>query len=315
MNIRWTRAAAGLAAGLFLAASPMTHAAALCGIFHLGSRGPSVSMLQTRLKQLGYAVGATGYFGPVTLQDVRAFQQSHHLAVDGIVGPATEHALFAAPASQGITKALGHVVRKTTSVTVRAGDTLDSIAAAYHTTWQALAHINHLADPNRLTIGQVLRLPGLAPADPVSGRSANSVSLPVQSPPESLNASIVATAFKYLGVPYVWGGENPATGFDCSGLVQYVLAQNGITIGRTSYDQYQQVAPVSRADLVPGDLLFFSTDAPGASHVAIYIGSYPKLGYAEAFIDAPAPGQSVMVQNLNNVYWNAHYLGAGSVRP
>lgn len=313
MNIRWTSAAAGLAAGLFLAASPMANAAALSGIFHLGSRGPSVSILQTRLKQLGYPVGATSYFGPVTLNDVRAFQKSHHLAVDGIVGPQTEHALFASSrAPAGVTKAAGHVRAKTASVTVRAGDTLDSIAAAHHTTWQILVRINHLANPNRLAIGQALRLPSIAP-DP--GRASNSASLPVQSPPQSLTASIAATAFKYLGVPYVWGGENPATGFDCSGLVQYVLAQNGIAIGRTSYEQYQQVTPVSRANLVPGDLLFFSTDAPGASHVAIYIGSYPKLGYAEAFIDAPAPGQSVMVQNLHNVYWNAHYLGAGSVRP
>jgi peptidoglycan endopeptidase LytE len=319
--MRFISAAAGLAAGLFLAASPMASAATLHGTFQLGSRGRSVSLLQSRLAQLGYPVGATGYFGPVTLHDVQSFQKAHHLVVDGIVGPVTEHALFAAGHPAAVTKAAFHAVTNPVTVTVQAGDTLASIAGTYHTTWQALARMNHLADPNRLAIGQVLRLPGRAAAsgaavgDAGSSNGSASVSLPTQSASQSLNAAIVATAFKYLGVPYVWGGENPATGFDCSGLVQYVLQQNGITIGRTSYQQYQQVTPVSKADLVPGDLLFFSTDAPGASHVAIYIGSYPKLGYAQAFIDAPAPGQSVMVQNLHNVYWNAHYLGAGAVEP
>jgi peptidoglycan endopeptidase LytE len=112
----------------------------------------------------------------------------------------------------------------------------------------------------------------------------------------------------------VWGGTTPS-GFDCSGLVQYVLAQNGIAIGRTSWDQYAEVTKIPRADLVPGDLVFFSTDGPGASHVGIYIGADPRLGYRQAFVAAPAPGQSVMIQNLDTTYWIANYYGAGRINP
>ncbi len=224
------------------------------------------------------------------------------------------------PTSQPVTAAANQPAPASTTAagghyTVQAGNTLGGIAARFHTTWQTLAALNHLANPNIIEVGEVLTLPGTSSASSTTGTGSNSASLPVQSAPQSLDQAIVSTAFKYLGVPYVWGGENPATGFDCSGLVQYVLAQNGISIGRTSWAQYQDVTPVSRANLVPGDLVFFSTDGAGASHVGIYIGAYPKLGYAQAFIDAPAPGQSVMVQNLNNVYWANHYYGAGAVRP
>lgn len=200
--------------------------------------------------------------------------------------------------------------------TIRVGNTLSSIAGEFHTTWQTLAQLNHLTDPNNIAVGEVLVLPGSTSAPTTRSNSgSNSTSLPSQIARLSLGQAIVSTALKYLGVPYVWGDENPASGFDCSGLVQYVLGQNGISIGRTTWDQYQEVSPVSRANLVPGDLVFFTTYSPGASHVGIYIGSYPQLGYQQAFVDAPAPGQSVMVQNLNDPFYVDHYYGAGSVNP
>ncbi len=315
---------------------------------------------------------------------VKNFQATHHLATDGIVGPLTERALDsasptttssstspkfeAAPVSTYRVQAgdtlgriatrfhttwqhlaainhlanpnnirVGQVLHLSGTVTrpsrttaevrtaahnyrVQPGDTLSKIAARFHTRWPILARLNHLANPNALYVGQVLTLPGgtstatMAANKAKSGSGSASVSLPVQSAPQSMDAAIVSTAFKYLGVPYVWGGESPR-GFDCSGLVQYVLAQNGISIGRTTWAQWNDVNHIARSNLVPGDLVFFNTYASGASHVGIYIGSYPKLGYAQAFIDAPAPGQSVMVQNLNNVYWSSHYYGAGAVRP
>ena len=70
---------------------------------------------------------------------------------------------------------------------------------------------------------------------------------------------------KYLGVPYVWGGTTPA-GFDCSGLVQYVFAQNGISLPRTTYDQIAVVQQVSLVALQPGDLVFWGGASP--YHVA-----------------------------------------------
>jgi cell wall-associated NlpC family hydrolase len=86
--------------------------------------------------------------------------------------------------------------------------------------------------------------------------------------------AIIATAKTYIGVPYLWGGESPTTGFDCSGFVQYVFAQNGITLPRVSYDQATVGTPINFADLQPGDLIFFSIENNGTvDHVGIYIGN------------------------------------------
>ena len=105
---------------------------------------------------------------------------------------------------------------------------------------------------------------------------------------KSVGDQIVATAMKYLGVPYVWGGTTPY-GFDCSGLVQYVYAENGISISRTTYTQQAKATPVSFDDLQPGDLVFWGYSA---YHVGIYIGN-------GQYIHAPAPGQSVCIQSYS----------------
>lgn len=105
---------------------------------------------------------------------------------------------------------------------------------------------------------------------------------------ETLREQIVANAMKYLGVPYVWGGTTPY-GFDCSGLVQYVYNESGVSISRTTYTQQAQATPISFAELKPGDLVFWGGSA---YHVGIYIGE-------GQYIHAPAPGQSVCIQSYN----------------
>lgn len=113
---------------------------------------------------------------------------------------------------------------------------------------------------------------------------------------------VLQTAKQYMGVPYVWGGVSPS-GFDCSGFTQYVLLENGITVPRSADQQYTQGASVSRDQLKPGDMVFFTTYKPGASHVGFYIGN-------NQFIHASSGAEKVIISDLDNVYYSQHYIGA-----
>jgi cell wall-associated NlpC family hydrolase len=100
-------------------------------------------------------------------------------------------------------------------------------------------------------------------------------------------AGVIAEAKKYLGVKYVWGGESP-TGFDCSGLVQYVYKKFGVSLPRVSQDQAHAGKAVSAADAKPGDLVFYHNPA---THVGIYLGNGMML-------DAPNSKSVVRVEKL-----------------
>lgn len=122
----------------------------------------------------------------------------------------------------------------------------------------------------------------------------------------SSSNSIVNTANRYIGTPYVWGGTSPK-GFDCSGFVQYVYAQNGISIPRNTTAQYKSGATISQDSLQPGDLVFFkgeggSAAAPG--HVGIYIGN-------GQYIHSPKTGDTVKVSNMSG---RRDYVGARRYR-
>lgn len=116
------------------------------------------------------------------------------------------------------------------------------------------------------------------------------------------SANVVSTALKYIGVPYVWGGSS-AAGFDCSGFTQYVFKQHGYYLNRTAASQYSNGVAVSRANLLPGDLVFFERTyaTNGISHVGIYIGN-------NQFIHAGNSG--VAIASLNENYYASRYCGA-----
>ena len=119
----------------------------------------------------------------------------------------------------------------------------------------------------------------------------------------SLGDQIVAKAKTCLGVPYVWNGTS-MKGFDCSGLVSYVLKSLGYSPNRSSVDQYKMGSYVSKSNLKPGDLVFFAgTYKSGISHVGIYIGN-------GQFIHSPHSGEVVKISDLNSSYYKAHYYGA-----
>ncbi|AHF07230.1 hydrolase [Desulfitobacterium metallireducens DSM 15288] len=118
----------------------------------------------------------------------------------------------------------------------------------------------------------------------------------------SNGSSLINHAMSLIGTPYVWGGTTQS-GFDCSGFTQYVYRGSGISIPRTSYAQFASGTSVSRNNLSPGDLVFFNTDGPGASHVGIYIGG-------GSFVHAANPRRGVTTNSLNESYYASHYLGA-----
>lgn len=120
----------------------------------------------------------------------------------------------------------------------------------------------------------------------------------------SKGASIVATAKKYLGVKYVYGGASPS-GFDCSGLVKYVCAKNGISMSRTSAAQANQGKAVSWSNLQPGDLLFFAKNGR-VHHVGIYVGG-------GQMIHAPHTGAVVRYDSINTAYRKKEFYCARRV--
>lgn len=141
---------------------------------------------------------------------------------------------------------------------------------------------------------------------PTSRRPPPAASSPaVAVNPDGTPASgyeISGTALAFRGVPYRNGGADPG-GFDCSGLVWYVFARHGLALPRTVEDQYRAGGPVDPAQLEAGDLVFFSTTAPGASHVGIAIGG-------DSFVHAPSSNGVVRVERLGAGYWAQRFIGA-----
>ena len=110
---------------------------------------------------------------------------------------------------------------------------------------------------------------------------------------------IINTAKSFLGTPYVWGGTSPS-GFDCSGFTQYVLAQNGKSIPRTSQEQFASGQAVDKSNLQAGDLVFYGNGE--ATHVGIYEGN-------NKIIHSPHTGDVVKESDFST-YWTSAYLGA-----
>lgn len=142
--------------------------------------------------------------------------------------------------------------------------------------------------------------PPPAPAKPPAAHAAKP-----PAPPKAVKGeAVVATARKYLGTPYKYGGTNPK-GFDCSGYVWFVFNEHGRKLPRTADKQYEAGTSVPAKNLKPGDLVFFTTAEKGASHCGIFVGD-------GKFIHASS-SRGVMVSALGDIYWKPRYLGARRV--
>lgn len=119
-------------------------------------------------------------------------------------------------------------------------------------------------------------------------------------------AAMLAEAEKYLGFPYVWGGASPATSFDCSGFVSWVVNQSGVgSVGRqTAQGLYNLCTPVSREQMKPGDLVFFTgtySSANPVTHVGIYVGANRMIHC----------GDPISYADITSSYWVSKYYGSG----
>lgn len=137
----------------------------------------------------------------------------------------------------------------------------------------------------------------------VSG-SSETATMPVYSLQDalSLKSALRSRAMKYLGTPYVWGGQTP-NGFDCSGYTQYVFAKNNLSIHRTVINQLGDGIVIKKEDLQVGDLIIFSntTSRGFASHVGMYIGDGKMIHSGNG---------GVAISSLDTPYWNKYYQGA-----
>jgi hypothetical protein len=154
--------------------------------------------------------------------------------------------------------------------------------------WLALGVSGHGADTGSADLG--------LPATELLGLPTNG----------TVGAKAVQIAMQYLGVPYVWGGDDPLTGFDCSGFTMYVYGQLGIQLTHYTGSQFFEGARVPPWALQAGDLVFFEPSARGPQHEGMYIGG-------GKFIQAPHTGDVVKISSLSEPGYAFGFVGA--VRP
>ena len=121
-------------------------------------------------------------------------------------------------------------------------------------------------------------------------------------------SSLVGNALGFLGVPYRRGGNTAETGFDCSGFVKAMYEQTvGLILPRKAEQQAAATQRIDKADLQPGDLVFFNTMRRAFSHVGIYIGE-------GKFVHSPKPGSEVRIESMSLSYWTRRFDGARRVQ-
>ena len=158
--------------------------------------------------------------------------------------------------------------------------------------------------------GSAPAAPGVGPAPAGAAAAAPDPAPPLTTPGDGSSvgarpawtSELLASALALRGTPYRNGGIDPK-GFDCSGFVRYVFAQVGQPLPREVRDQFAVGTPVKREEVQPGDLVFFQTVSPGASHVGIALGN-------DEFVHAPSSRGVVRTERYTVSYWSTRWVGA-----
>ncbi len=146
-----------------------------------------------------------------------------------------------------------------------------------------------------------------APPDTIPREQPSVVGRSIQEFSPQSGGVVARHAVSMVGTPYLYGGTSPDRGFDCSGLVFYSYGQTGVSVPRTSLEQFRTARKISLNEALEGDLLFFE-DQEKLSHVGIYIGD-------GRFVHAPSSGRTVSIASLDNAYYQMHLVGVGRLLP
>ena len=178
---------------------------------------------------------------------------------------------------------------------------------ALHTTLViAVAAVSAACATTGATPAPFPRPPAPTPGAGAPGSPRPTPTAPAGGPAKASGAyEVTGTALRLRGTPYRNGGTDP-NGFDCSGFVKYVFEENGVSVPRTVTDQFRAGRKVDAQQLQVGDLVFFATVSPGASHVGIVIGG-------DEFVHAPSGAGEVRVERLSASYWSTRFVGARRV--
>jgi cell wall-associated NlpC family hydrolase len=188
-------------------------------------------------------------------------------------------------------------------------------AAAKKLVAERLIDSYYIASPNEVVFSRP-KGPGLEKPQPDEVRKLSPPLQPVvpKEPAEKpalkpskdnkdMGAIAARTAERFVGIPYRWGGNNVVEGMDCSGFVRAVYNLCGLSIPRTSHDQFKAGDLVTKDDLQDGDLVFFGSSADDINHVGIYVGG-------GRFVHAPRRGEEIRVTAVNESYFEKHFVGA-----